>query len=287
MIEINSYSLQGKLLIQSSENVLSSLFQNNKEPISRKLTFVTPNPIIGDHLFRNDLWINIYQAWHNIIYLKKSSSISNWRVIYKYGHEVIPGMKLFKLRDDCDSSYFYLLNEEETESFSIFNILLFKLKAWSHIKNNRGFFHSAGIIIHDCAYLFLGPSGTGKSTISAFCEQLGFEVVHDDHVVVHKSENGYFYLSDFSSKKPQVFLKSIFFLIQDRNDKLVPLFHSKIAQCLFKSFFETIGEKILYGNCLINAFKFSSELARIVPGYELHFTKSLAFWKIIQDGNAL
>jgi len=287
MSVINSFSLEGRLLIQSCEHVLRTLFPKSNEQILEKLTIVTPHPIIDYYTFRNDMWEDIYMAWQKIYFSKNSSSINEWRLIYKYGFEVIPGLKIFKIRNDNDLSYFFLLNAVEPKDFSVFNDFLFVFRAWLHVKNKKGFFHGAGIVKQKRAYLFLGPSGAGKSTVSAFSSEHGHQVIHDDHVVVSKAENGKYLLSDIAFKNPGISLKAFFFLVQDKSDKLLPLSQAQTAQGLFKSLFELPSEKVLYGSYLINAFNVCADIARAVPGYELHFTKSPNFWKIIEDEKAL
>jgi hypothetical protein len=193
-------------------------------------------------------------------------------------------LRIFRMKNCVSPVYFFLIDKSGAEAISSLNDMLFVFKTWLLLGKSQCFFHGAGIADKkNGAFLFLGPSGAGKSTVSAFSAELGYKVIHDDHVVAMKKNNGKFVIYESASSHSKLHLKAVFFLIQDTMNKMIPLSQAQRARVLFKSLFELPSEKILYGPNLINAFTACADIARDVPGYELHFTKSPTFWKVIED----
>jgi|GEM_PF-1876098 len=282
-----SFTNDGRLLIKSCDLIAGHLFTKNEKNNCERLIMITPHSINTVNAYKGDVFKLLHEAWKNISFASNSSCLNNWRTIFNNGREVFPGLGFFRLKNCMKPVYFFLFDKSGAEAISFLNDMLFILSAWQHIKNSRGYFHGAGIVYENGAFLFLGPSGAGKSTISAFSKKLGCKIIHDDHVVASKSENGKYSVFDIAFTPPGVSLKAIFFLVQDKRDNLVALSQTQTAQGLFKSLFELPSEKILYGSYLINAFNVCADIARAVPGYELHFTKSPNFWKVIEDEKTL
>lgn len=53
------------------------------------------------------------------------------------------------------------------------------------------FIHSSGINYNGKGYLFSGVSGKGKTTMAGLWENAGGKVIHDDRLILRKSETGY------------------------------------------------------------------------------------------------
>lgn len=58
------------------------------------------------------------------------------------------------------------------------------------------FAHSASVVANERVYLFVAPSGGGKTTISRIARKMGFKVVNEEVCAV-KMKNGRFYAGDF------------------------------------------------------------------------------------------
>ncbi len=286
-MKLCSFTVKGERLIRSCNPVFKQLFIKKENEVSEKLVIVTPQAMKKCNYHLDDRWAFIHQAWKNLTNAKSSLFLDDWRIIFKFGQQIIPGIRIFRLKKSGESSYFYLLDKIDIEAISVLNDLFFTFKIWHLIKDKMICPHGAGITRLNQSYLFLGASGAGKSTVSSFSEALGYKIVHDDHVVIAKSESRNLFLSDVAFSIPGGSLRAVFFLVQDKKDKMIALSQKKAALGLFKSLFETPGEKILFGTYLINAFKFCTEISRAIPSYELHFTKSPVFWKVIEDEKIL
>ena len=51
--------------------------------------------------------------------------------------------------------------------------------------------HASGVNLNGVGYLFSGKSGQGKTTMARLWDSCGAKVIHDDRLVIRKSENGY------------------------------------------------------------------------------------------------
>jgi hypothetical protein len=281
-----SFTSEGKILIRSC-NTVCEYFFSKEDGISFNILIVTPHSIEGRSKKKEKIWAIIHKAWENITFAENSSCLNEWRKIFKYSQEIAPGLRIFKLKKIEESSYFFLVDKTGIAAISVLNDSFFTFKTWHLIKDGMICPHGAGISTLNHSYLFLGSSGAGKSTVSKFGKAHGYAIIHDDHVVVSKSDNGKYLVADIAFKNPGISLKAIFFLVQDKSDKLLSLSQTQMAQGLFKSLFELPSEKVLYGSYLIKAFNICADIARAVPGYELHFTKSASFWKVIEDEKIL
>jgi ABC-type dipeptide/oligopeptide/nickel transport system ATPase component len=127
----------------------------------------------------------------------------------------------------------------------------------------------------------VGVSGAGKSTVSLLSSAQGDKVIHDDHIVVYREDEKWSVTNTSHSIRGTP-IKAILFLFQDKEDKLIPINTARTAMGLIKSL-EEHGRHVLFGDVFRSAFSTCSEIARHVPGYELHFRKSADFWKLIDE----
>ncbi len=75
----------------------------------------------------------------------------------------------------------YLLNRAVNRSFLAFQSIL-----------DIFFLHCASIVMDDRLYLFVAPSGGGKSTVSSFAREAGFSVLDEESCVVKRKRDRFF-----------------------------------------------------------------------------------------------
>ena len=102
----------------------------------------------------------------------------------------------------------YRLGELYYEDFNLFGVnnALMVMYALSTANQQTALFHSSVVSYEGKAYMFLGPSGTGKSTHSSLWLKYikGTELVNDDNPVVRVLDDGsiWVYGSPWSGKTP-------------------------------------------------------------------------------------
>ncbi len=283
---LNSYTRAGEKLLSSLSSMTSSIFPeyNRDNGVDDELVLVTSDIVFYEKKSVPDLWKNIYQAWEVINSSDQGSEIKGWRVIWQYGEEIVPGFRVFRLRSSEKPVYFYLLEEDDFyQASDKLNNLFCILSAWQHLKRKKGFYHASGVYDQDSAYLFVGVSGAGKTTTSNFSEKKGYRIIHDDHVVVYQNKKGDYRVTDRTLSLDGIPLRAVFFLNQDTADKLDRLSPMKTARGLFEGCLDSVARLVLHGDIIENAFRISADIARKIPGYELHFRKSPDFWGLIHD----
>jgi hypothetical protein len=144
-----------------------------------------------------------------------------------------------------------------------------------------GLFHAAGLEREGEAYLFAGPSGAGKSTVSAMSAGRGCRVIHEDHVLVSPGKTDSPLVADVVRSERVAPLRAIFFLLQDKSDRLSHMSPIATARRLFDSLLDSPDGTLLCDSTLRNAFAVSAAIAHSVPGYELYFRRSPDFWDMI------
>jgi hypothetical protein len=75
-------------------------------------------------------------------------------------------------------------------------------------------------------------------------------------------------------------LRAIFSIVQSKENRLERLSQTRTARLVFERHFDILA-RVFVESDYIHALKISAEIARCVPGYELHFRKSSDFWDII------
>jgi hypothetical protein len=143
------------------------------------------------------------------------------------------------------------------------------------LSSKRGvLFHACGVIDRNKAYLFLGHSGYGKSTMAKFWQKDGGVVLHDDLIPVRKVNGSYLafpipgYGKTFNKRFLQgVPLSKIFFLYHSpRNVASHKTGILAATLLLLRSLQPTPDVKLIK-----NIQRFCAQLAQAVPCYSLGF----------------
>lgn len=145
--------------------------------------------------------------------------------------------------------------------------------------------HACGIVKDNRAYIFFGPSQSGKSTVAHLSK--GYTILSDDLIVV-KRVNGsckvfgipyWDRLKESQGKKGVFEIAGLFKLVKDNKTYLKRLSYSQgLAEVLTLPGIPKGYQPI---DKLLNI---SSRLIREAPCYELHFLPNKTFWKIIEKG---
>jgi ABC-type multidrug transport system ATPase subunit len=147
----------------------------------------------------------------------------------------------------------------------------------------RGFLlHAASVVRDGRAYIFVGRSGAGKSTVASL-SPLG-SVLTDEISLIRHSEGcwqafgtpfwGEFRAAGMNRHFP---IAGIYFLTQDCQDCFEPLTAKKILRALLPCVLFFSSDKHAH-ETLLNMLL---DLVQDVPAYRLHFRRSPNFWKVI------
>jgi hypothetical protein len=115
----------------------------------------------------------------------------------------------------------------EAESFDPFEypldgLILYYLT----VMNGDIFIHGSAVLHQGCGYLFTGVSGSGKTTMAKLWEQGGALVIHDDRVIIRKSDGGFIMHNTpvYSDEEPrQAPLSRIFIIGHGLHNEIVAL----------------------------------------------------------------
>lgn len=151
--------------------------------------------------------------------------------------------------------------------------------------------HAAGVSRQERSYLFLAPSGGGKSTLSAICDSEGLSVFGDDQTLVLEKQ-GAFYLRPMPrvacapvawlDMGEHCLIRRAFFLSKSREPSVSPIAPlAAVRRCLIQDqvtalMFMTPEERRGVLDRVLRLF-----LA--VPAYELRFRKDSSFWEVIDE----
>ncbi len=145
--------------------------------------------------------------------------------------------------------------------------------------------HSAGVSRFQQGYLFIGPSGAGKTTLARLSEGYG-DTLSDELSLIRRTEEGWrVFGTPFwgelqkNGRNQAVPLKTAFILTKDTRvytEKLSPgIALSRLLSCVL--FFCKDEDSVT------QVVDIASRLVQEVPFLRLHFRKDDTFWRVIHD----
>ncbi len=203
----------------------------------------------------------------------------------------------------CVSGFFFLHDTETRESFVFLDITRYNadfisIKILGLLRYAASLLHldSGGLLLHAAAvkvggrgYLFLGNSGSGKSTILSLTPQ--DSVFGDETIIMRKRRDGYFmwpgpyahFNSDGSLTKNtfnrEVRVRKIFHLVKDNKTYTEHISTGHlVAETLYEHPFFT---RCLNRDLLTKMVDLLFDLFQAVPCYRLHFKKNREFLRYL------
>lgn len=199
-------------------------------------------------------------------------------------------LKTFFYFQESQLICFVLLFEKEMILNRISGFIYFLATYW-YASNKGLLLHSAAIANNRTGFLFLGEGGAGKSTAASLSASVGSSVLSDDLAFVVLRDNSRYELaaapgpvSRYTTNpllRPK--LEGIFRLVKDSQDFLLPISQTTTAHIIFRSFEWSHWVDHLSLKTQSLAYRTACDIARSIPGYELHFRKSPDFWKLINE----
>lgn len=164
-----------------------------------------------------------------------------------------------------------------------------------NISKERGsFFHSAGLQIEKRCYMFLAPSGTGKTTLSLRAQKSGLPILSDEMVFVSKNEGHFMaYASPFgriSDGPLEALLGGIFFLKQGSAARFSHINPSQaLARAWQDSYYrdtvvDLFDQKMRFKNRIVTpaerlkVFNLWHDLFSTIPCFEMEFPIDFDDW---------
>ena len=200
----------------------------------------------------------------------------NKRLIFKlYAERDIAGhCYILKIDEKLKKARLYVPKLKSYRSRIVFDYPLDQLFfIYLFSKHQRLIQHGCGIDHNGTAYVFLGNSGAGKTTLSRILNRNGLTVLSDDRIILHKGKTrftayGSPWPGDGKFALPQGRpLQKVFFLCHGTTNRLVRLTPHKAAAELLKfsfiPFWNKQATRTLVGFCV--------SVAQEIPCFRLEF----------------
>lgn len=145
--------------------------------------------------------------------------------------------------------------------------------------------HGAGVVRNGSAYVFFGPSGAGKTTVTTL--SAGDLILSDDLVMIVRRESGFAacsvpfrgLLTPAATTDRDYPLAGLFRLVQDREDRVEPLDAPRAVGELVQSLpFVTDCPE-----AAPRMLEVASAVAAAAPVSRLRFRKDRTFWRVVEN----
>lgn len=229
----------------------------------------------------------LHSMWRAILDIQageKGSTGKFWRRINYFGRPA-SGRKfnslIYSFRGDhSKKKYFVLVPDGDNYPWFEINSLINQ----EQIKQGCLPVHACGIVRGDANYIFGGPSGIGKSTISSLSIALGCEVIDEDQLLLKFPAEGVVTADawGYSLNKCDLPVKALFKLVQATENRMLRMSRSQTTMFLLQQVLQTSGN-ITSPVQMQKIIKFVTAVCRHIPGYELQFDKSTEFWRVIDE----
>ncbi len=204
-----------------------------------------------------------------------------WPLSIHYGNDIFIESLGMKGRFDVGGSGEVAYECGYPELLENFFRVLF---AFLLVENNGVLLHSAGVDYNGSGIIFVGQSGSGKTTIASLLRDKA-TVYSDDIVAIRRDKNNYKLFSTPFRGEESLWLPEV------RSVKLARVYIPQKANKTF-SIIAKKGEalsKIIANSPFIYGFKtgltylfdFLEELIKQVPIYKLYFEKDAPIWEVI------
>ncbi|MCA1758074.1 MAG: hypothetical protein LC649_11520 [Bacteroidales bacterium] len=174
-----------------------------------------------------------------------------------------PEKNVWDLAIDCDSESVNPL------SYPLDGLIIYYLTAL----NGDILIHASGVFYGSKGYLFSGRSGCGKSTIAEIFDKAGAEVVHDDRLIIRRTDNRYMiyntpvYNNEVSRSAP---LDSIYLISHGTDNISIPVAKAEALALIMSNCIQHNWSVQLIGN-MTGALH---RLVSTIPVKRLAFTPS-------------
>lgn len=142
--------------------------------------------------------------------------------------------------------------------------------------------HASAVVRDDKAYVFLGRSGAGKSTIAKISHGKGLHILNDDRVIVRKKNGRFFAFGNpwhgtfgkFENRSYE--MAGLYFIHKNPEHKTTPLSFEGAFSAFAKNVFLWPPES------QESSWQFkSADLISQVPSFKLNFAHNAGFWEIL------
>lgn len=146
--------------------------------------------------------------------------------------------------------------------------------------------HAAAVQVNGAALLFLGPSGTGKTTLCGLLEEHTAPLANDVVHLIRREEGGWSvadgvpqaYEGPLSEEEaaalPTVPLRAVFRLFQAAEPSLIPVDALDICRYLTDALFEIAWQRDYDVESKRMVFAALADVCRAVPGFEFRIARS-------------
>lgn len=143
--------------------------------------------------------------------------------------------------------------------------------------------HASSVERHGKGYIFLGKSGSGKTTICGLSGDSG--IIHDEVIITRKKKNNYFLFSPrFNIKNPVSVqsrkMNAIFFIRKSRYNRLKRM---SLKESLKEGLEHCRNHRFAHNP--VPVYERLLNLFKNIPCYRLYFKKDPSFWKLIDGRN--